>query len=215
MGQELSLLSKDYLTERFKYLICLSYITGYGIAYAGDMESYITPKESKFLDRLFLKALANTSFFQKLKENGMIEGKDVQRLDGAKTLYQQTGLYFFGDNEWAFRNFSDAKEYNMPLVVLQRAPLWTPSDKITEQLPESLDKALVEIERRCTPSEVKPEAVYQSPEFRNGAWQLYTKARELIPEILPTMRDRRTIGRRFEAQKEKSSIPLEAVLSYA
>ena len=41
---------------------------GYGTAYASDMISYITPREARFLDRLFVKALRNTSFGRKEKE---------------------------------------------------------------------------------------------------------------------------------------------------
>ena len=100
-------------------------------------------------------------------------------------------------------------------MALERAPLLTPSQLILNRLPESIDKALIEIERRSTPSTVKPNAVYKSPEFRNGAWQLYSQVIGLVPEILPTMRDRRTIKKRFERQKKEFPMALESILSYS
>lgn len=186
---------------------------GYVSAYAGDMISYITPREAKFLDRLFLKALVNTRFGRKEKERieagkragedmvFTLEGRDIDRMDGAETLYQQTGLNFFGDNEFAFRSFSDTKEYNTPLSTLEKSRLFAPSDKILERLSSSIDKALIEIQRRCTPSRTKPNAIYENPDFRNGAWQLYEQFRTLVPELLLTKRDRRTIKRNIALLK--------------
>lgn len=199
---------------------------GYGSIYGNRTISHLTEKEVRYLDRLFVKALRNTGFGRKEKERiearqkagedlvfTLVDG-DVDRMNGAETLYQQTGLYFFGDNEFAFRRFSDAKEYDMRLATVQTLPLLIASPKILDRLPESIDEALVEIERRCSPSKVKPGAVYENPEFRNGAWQLYAQVRELVPEILPTIRDRRTIERRFERQRQEPPLALETVLSY-
>lgn len=174
---------------------------GYGSIYADRTISYLTEREVKYLDRLFMKALVKTSFGRKLKEKLddedcvflELSDRNQDMIDGAETLYQQTGLYVFGDNEFAFREFNDTKEYKMSLSELERKPLFVPSIKVIKRLPESFDKALYEIERRGTPSKVKPDVIYKGPEFRNGAWQLYSRVRELVPRILPKNRDRRTI----------------------
>jgi len=200
---------------------------GYGTAYASDMISYITPREARFLDRLFVKALRNTSFGRKEKERieagqksgedlvFTLDGKDIDRMHGAETLYNQTGFYFFGDNEFAFRRFNDAPEYSMPLSAIQKLHIGIASPKILERLPESLDKALVEIERRCAPSRIKPDAVYDKPEFRDGAWQLYVQAQKLVPEVLTNIHDRRTIQRRFETEQNRKPVDtLELLIEY-
>lgn len=169
---------------------------GYGSVYGNRMVSYLKPREVRFLDRLFLKALVRTRFGSQLMENNVIEGSRVNELDGALELYKQVGANIFWNNEFAFRNFSDAKEYNMPVNNLKEAPLLSPSRRIERKLQESIDNALVEVERRCTPSETKPDAIYEDADFRNGAWQLYSEVRELVTDMLPTMRDRRTIKRK-------------------
>ncbi|HLD15968.1 MAG TPA: hypothetical protein VJB94_05335 [Candidatus Nanoarchaeia archaeon] len=173
---------------------------GYGSVYGNRMISYLRPREVKFLDRLFLKALARTRFGSQLIKNEVLVGsKVVAELNGAQRLYQEVGASIFGDNEFAFRRFSDAREYTMPIETLEQASLLNPSGRILRKLKDSIDNALVEVERRCTPSEVKPDAVYEDSNFRNGAWQLYREVSRLVGDILPipTMRDRRTIKRKF------------------
>ncbi|MEK6860658.1 MAG: hypothetical protein AABY07_01685 [Nanoarchaeota archaeon] len=156
-----------------------------------------------------MKSLVNTSFGRKEREITEMArrtnrpmfnlvGNEIDIYEDAQTLYQQTGLYVFGDNEFAFRYFNDTNEYKMSLSALERAPLFVPSNKILDKLPESIEKALVVVEERCTPSKVKLDATYKSPEFRSDAWQLYSRVGELVPEILPKMIDRRTIKRRAD-----------------
>lgn len=193
---------------------------GYGIVYANNMISYITLREARFLDRIFVKALRNTGFGRKEKERieagqkdgedfiFTLEGKDINRMYGAETLYQQTGLNLFNDNGFAFRRFFDAKEYGIPLTTIQKLPLIIASPKILERFPESLDKALVEIERRYTSSRIRPDAVENKPEFRNGAWQLYVQTQKLLPEVLTNFHDRRTIQKRFEAEQNRKPVEI-------
>ena len=159
---------------------------GYQSIYSARTISRLTEYEVKYLDRLFMKGMVDTQFFQKFKLKGHIQGIDIDRIRCAETFYQQAGLYVFGDNKFAFRNFSDTKEYKMSLDDLKKSPLWTPSDIIRDKLSNSIDKALIEVEKRCQ---------NKGNEFRNGAWQLYSKVQEHVSDIVPYFRDRRTIKR--------------------
>jgi len=116
-------------------------------------------------------------------------------MDEAEMFFQQTGTYVFGDNEFAFRQFGDVKEYETSIASIRELPLIAPSPKIMTTLNDAVEKALVEIERRCVGME-RNNPLRNPSEIRNGAWQLYREVQTLIPELISS-----TYGRRDIAQK--------------
>ncbi|HLC59534.1 MAG TPA: hypothetical protein VJH34_03350 [archaeon] len=179
---------------------------GYGSVYGNrDEHPNITGEEVRYLDRLFSKALVNTDFGKTSREANVYGWPIMERVDGAEKLYQHTGMIFFGDNWFAFRKISDTKEYRMSLGKLQSADLLQTSKSISEKLKASIEQALVDVEGLCIPSNIKPDAVYRSSDFKSGAWQVYAEVRKFVPDILSHAVSRATIKRRYDYLQAKQN----------